>query len=137
MAVNYSDLELEFEFVSYGYSDDNSAYLNRETGEIYWVSDASEDVLPDDLYDNNIYIQIPNKYELDLGKSLVIAFVDEFLQSDIDTVYSIFSSKGAYSRYKTLLSKRDALDQWYEYEQTAQKNALIEWCKQHGIEFSI
>ena len=137
MKVKFDDLELALEFSSFDIYGDHCAYLCTESGHIYYESDALEEELPDDIFENDKYIEIPSKRELDLGKPLVLQFVEQYLPSDLDTVYSIFRSKGAYSRYKALLENRNALDKWYEYEQEAQKKELLSWCKYNGIEVSI
>jgi len=137
MKLNYNDLEMAFEFVSSGYGYDHSAWLDKESGTIYYDSDASEDELPDDLYENEKYLQVPDKREFGLGKPLAIEFAKANIPDDFDQVYSIFRSRGAYSKYKFLLEKRGALEKWYEFEQESLKNSIIEWCKDNGVRLSI
>jgi hypothetical protein len=91
--------------------------------------------LPDDL-DDEKYISIPDKRELDLSKPLIVDFVRRFLPADYDEVCRIFGRKGAYGRYKDLLAERGALDRWYDYSNKAEQAALREWCAENGIEFS-
>ena len=69
MAVSLSDLQLAFEFVSSGGMGENEAYLDRRSGKIYWHSEFgdNDEELPDDI-DDEKYISIPDKRELDLGK---------------------------------------------------------------------
>jgi hypothetical protein len=104
MAVSFSDLQLAFEFVSSGGMGENEAYLDRRSGKIYWHSEVgdNDEELPDDI-DEEKYISIPDKRELDLGKPLVLDFAREFLPDDYDEVRHIFSRKGAYRQYKELL----------------------------------
>ena len=80
MPVSFSDLQLAFEFVSGGGMGENEAYLDRQSGKIYWHSEFgdNEEELPDDI-DDEKYIGIPDKRELDLGKPLVLEFAREFL----------------------------------------------------------
>ena len=80
MAVSFSDLQLAFEFVSSGGMGENEAYLDRQSGKIYWHSEFgdNDEELPDDI-DHKKYISIPDKRELDLGKPLVLDFAREFL----------------------------------------------------------
>ena len=40
MAVSFSDLQLAFEFVSSGGMGENEAYLDRQSGKIYWHSEV-------------------------------------------------------------------------------------------------
>jgi hypothetical protein len=80
MPVSFSDLQFAFEFVSSGGIGENEAYLDRQSGKIYWHSEFgdNDEELPHDI-DNEKYIAIPDKRELDLGKPLVMDFVREFL----------------------------------------------------------
>jgi hypothetical protein len=80
MPVSFSDLQLAFEFVSSGGMGENEAYLDRQTGKIYWHSEFghNDEKLPDDI-DDEKYIAIPDRKELDLGKALVLDFAREFL----------------------------------------------------------
>ena len=89
--------------------------------------------LPDDI-DDEKYIAIPDKRELDLGKPLVLDFAREFLSDDYDEVRHIFSRRGAYRRFKDLLVRRGALDQWEDFSDKAEEAALREWCVENGIE---
>lgn len=134
MKVDFSDLELAFEFTSMDSFGEHSAYLCKVTGIIYYDSDASEDELPEDIYVSDSYLEIPNKRDLDLGRFLVYRFVEEVLPSDLDAVYSIFRKKGAYSRYKSLLEKRNKLEEWYKYEDAEKRKELLSWCNSNGIE---
>ena len=87
MPVSFSDLQLAFEFVSGGGMGENEAYLDRQSGKIYWHSEFGEndEELPDDI-DNEKYIAIPDRRELDLGKPLILEFACEFLPDDYDEV---------------------------------------------------
>jgi hypothetical protein len=89
--------------------------------------------LPDDI-DDEKYISIPDKRELDLGKPLVLDFAREFLPDDYDEVRRIFSRRGAYRRYKDLLVRRDALERWDDFSRRAEEAALREWCAENEID---
>ena len=82
MPISFSDLQLAFEFVSSDGMGENEAYLDRQSGKIYWRSEFGEidEELPDDI-DNEKYIAIPDRRELDLGKPLVLDFAREFYPS--------------------------------------------------------
>jgi hypothetical protein len=79
VAVKYDELSEAFDFVSFGEPTRHQAYLNRTTGEIYWVSEVNEDELPEDLDESDQYIAIPHKNDLDLGTSLALRFAAESL----------------------------------------------------------
>src|SRR6516225_3053950 len=128
MPVSFSDLQLTFEIVSSGGMGENEAYIDRQSGKIYWHSEFgdNDEELPDDI-DDEKYISIPDKRELDLCKSLVFDFAREFLPDDYDEVRHIFSRRGAYRRFKDLLVRRDALKRWYDFSNKAEVATLREW----------
>ena len=136
MPVSWNQLVLAFEFVNTASLGENQAFLCKQTGEFYWHSDWTDalDELPDDIHDTDKYVQIPNKRELDLSKPLVFEFVRQYLPDDLDEVQRIFHRKGAYPRFKDLLSRRGALNQWHAFEGKAEEDALREWCNLNSIE---
>jgi len=137
MPGSFFDLQLAFEFVRSGGMGENEAYLDRESGKIYWRSEFgdSDEELPDDI-DDKRYILIPDMRELDLGKPLALDFARKFLPDDHDEVRHIFSRRGAYRRYKDLLVRRGALERWYDFSNKSEETALREWCTENGIELS-
>ncbi|OGA38126.1 MAG: hypothetical protein A3G24_09315 [Betaproteobacteria bacterium RIFCSPLOWO2_12_FULL_62_13] len=134
--VKFDALLDAFEFVSFGRPMEHEAYLRTKTGAIHYHSEYgdNEEPLPDDIEDSEKYIAIPHKNDLDLGKRLVLKFAAEFLPDALGKVQEIFRRSGAYARFKDLLEQRGMLQQWYEYEAKAQKEALREWCEDNGIE---
>jgi hypothetical protein len=136
MAVSFSDLMEAFEFVAAGGAYEHEAFLCRRSGRIYWHSEFGGDFdeLPEDIDDGEKYIRVPDKRELDLGSALVFDFAKQHLPGAFDEVRGIFSKKGAYARFKDLLGRIGALEQWYEFEANAQEKALREWCEQNSIE---
>jgi 2-hydroxychromene-2-carboxylate isomerase len=136
MPVKFDDLLLAFEFVNSSHLEENEAFLCKETGEIHWHSSllGETEELPEDLEEDEKYVRIPGKRELDLGRPLVFDFVREFLPDDYEEVRRIFDRKGAYGRYKDLLVRRRALDRWHAFEEKAKERALHEWCELHEIE---
>lgn len=134
--VNIDDLEMALEFNSSGYLPEDCAYLDTESGEIHYVSDVIDEEIPEDIDENEKYILLPTKQELELGKSLALNFANETIIDLSNEVYSIFSSKGAYSRFKTLLERKGLLEQWYKYEQEKTREAIKEWCITNEIQCS-
>jgi len=116
MPASFKDILEAFEFVSAGGLGEHQALLCRQSGKVYWDSDFSDDLeeLPDDIDDCEKYVSIPDKRELDLGKPLVLDFARQFLPDDFDEVRQIFNRRGAYARFKDLLDRRGALNQWYD-----------------------
>lgn len=80
------------------------------------------------------FVAIPHKNDLGLGKPLVLRFAAEVLPDKESEVQEIFSHRGAYARFKGMLEHIGKLQQWYEYEAKAQKQALQDWCELNGID---
>ncbi|MFO7593207.1 MAG: hypothetical protein R6X15_04070 [Pseudomonadota bacterium] len=134
MAVNFKDIQDAFDFVNFGQMYAHQAFLDKETGKIYWHSEfgENEEELPEDI-DSEKYIEIPHKNELELGKRLVLEFAYEYLPSEASNIDEIFRKKGAYSKFKSLLERKGVLNKWYEFETLAQENTLRAWCEENGI----
>ncbi len=140
MPISFKELMETYELASMGSSEygEHHAYLGRESGKIYWHSEFSDleevnDELPEDIEDEDKYIQLPSKRELDLGVPLVMDFVRQVLPRDFDDVSDMFDRRGAYGQFKQLLTRRRALQQWYDFEQQATERALREWCELNSI----
>lgn len=140
MPTSFGDILLAFEFVGSSYPGANRAILCRRSGKIYYQSDdlgldELNDELPDDA-DGEGYVAIPDKRDLDLGKPLALDFAAEFLPKDFDDVRNMFSRRGAYAKFKALLTRRHALERWYAFEEKATNQALRDWCETHSIKVS-
>jgi hypothetical protein len=137
MHVDLMDLEFAIEFTSSDYSFDNEAYVDSETGKIYYSGDDIEEELPEDIFENDKYLLIPTKHDLDLGKRVALEFAAEVIPDELNNVYHMFGSRGAYSRFKSLLHSLECTEKWYAFENKAMRDAVIEWCKEHSIQYRI
>ncbi len=132
--INFSDIEDAFLYVSSDQPFMNTAVLNKKTGETFYHSELSgEDDFPEDV-ENEDYIGIPHKNDLNLGRNLVFDFVHKYIPEKSDEVDSFFHRKGAYSNYKYLLEKLNLLDKWHKFEDEKTKTILLEWCQKNGIQ---
>ena len=134
MLFEFKDILEAFEFVSFGSMYEHQAFLDTSTGKIYYHSEYGDDLdeLPEDI-DNERFIEIPHKNELDLGKKLVLEFAYRYLPEEVGKIQAIFDRKGAYSKYKALLEQQGVLERWYEFESKEQEKALREWCGANSI----
>lgn len=137
--VTFDELESAFMWAASVGGFDNRAYVARSTGEIFCTSDESpiDDEVPEDLEDDALYVPIPDKHELDLGKNLVLNFVGDNSPADLGLVLKYFGHKGAYARLKDLLEQRGLLDKWHDYERQATKSALLKWAEENGIAVTV
>lgn len=134
--AKFNEILDAFEFVSFGPPMEHAAYLSKETGAIYCHSEFGDNLeeLPPDIDEEGKYLSIPHKNDLDLGKHLAIGFAEDFLADDVGKVREIFSRRGAYARFKDLLEHRGMLNRWYEFETSAQRHALLKWCRDNGLQ---
>ena len=95
-----------------------------------------EDELPEDIEDGSIYIAVPHKNDLNLGKNLVLNFTDERLPDSYATVDTFFRKRGAYGRFKDLLERKGLLEAWYEYEAQTVEQALRAWSAENGLQLT-
>jgi hypothetical protein len=102
MRVSFGELCDAFEFVNFGGHGEHQAFICKSSGKIYWYSEDTHEFeeLPDDLEDEEKYVSIPNRQDLDLGKRLVLDFVHQYLRDDVAEVHRIFNKRGAYARFK-------------------------------------
>jgi hypothetical protein len=135
MPVSFEEIQEALEFVSASGLGEHQAFLCIRSGKIYWHSDLSDldDELPEDIEDDEKYLEIPDKRELDLGKPLALDFARQVLPGDLDEVRRIFRRRGAYASFKHLLARRRVLEQWYDFEEKATARALREWCELNSI----
>ena len=115
---------------------ENSAYVSRASGQIWLVSDFDDmgEEPPADAGDESMYANVPNKKELDLGRSLALHFADEQLPQYSSQIRGFFSKPGAYAKFKDLLDAQGALEAWYAYESAGVQEALRAWAAENDLE---
>jgi hypothetical protein len=135
VSVDLDELLVAYEWVSAGEAAavDAEAYVSRVDGKIHWCGEGVDEEPPEDIEDGGLYIGVPHKSDLDLGRSIVLRFVEEHLPQKREEVYGFFRKRGAYSRFKSLLERSGQLDAWHHYEQAAKEAALREWCDENGF----
>lgn len=138
VSVDRADLRDAYDFVSSAGWLVNTAYVSIDTGEIYWTSMSGEldldEEAPDDLEDASRYIQVPHKNDLDLGRDLLLAFIQQALPDDYASADAFLLRSHGYRRVKDLLDAHGMLERWYEFENRATDEALNAWCADNGIE---
>jgi len=99
--IKFNDLLDAMYFVSSSSPGMNSAFLNLDTGEIFYRSEMGgiDEVADEDL-EGDEWLSIPHKNDLDLGSQLVFQFVEEHLPDQYDQVRRFFKNAGAYGNTK-------------------------------------
>lgn len=134
--VSLSELLDACDWVSSGEAAglDAEARISKETGAIHWLGEEVDEEPPDDIEDEHLYVAVPARADLDLGRTLALQFAQEHLPGSLDAVSGFFHKRGAYSRFKALLEDAGQLDAWRRYEADATERALREWCEDHGFD---
>jgi hypothetical protein len=134
-SVDFDDLQLALDFVSDQTLCEHQALVSRETGRIHWLSDGEpvEEEMPADVDDPERYVAVPDKRELDLGHELAVRFGERHMPRAYDAIRDCFHRRGAYGRFKDLLSRHGCLEQWYEFEARETRKALEAWCEANGF----
>ena len=133
--VRFQDLDAALEWASSGAPFENTAFISRQTGEVFFKSmgDYSEEELPEDIDDGTLYVAVPHKNDLDLGRELVFDFMESESPINVGIVAAYFRQRGAYSKYKAFLERESLLDRWYEFESEASRKALLSWAGENGF----
>ncbi len=132
--MKLSDLEFAFDFVGSVQPCENTAFVSRSTGQTFLHSEMGDlDELPQDVYKNDDYLEIPHYKDLSPGQGLVWEFVAAEIPDREAEVRSFFGGPGAYRLYKRLLQEVGLLERWYEFEETGRREAVVEWCQENGL----
>lgn len=134
--VRLSELLDAFEWVSAVGPFQNLAYVCRKSGKVWLVSDFDDagEEPPEDVDDEALYLVVPGKTELDLGRHLALEFTTQELPDCSSEVKGFFARPGAYARFKDFLAERGALEAWYAFEAHGVEQALRVWAAQNGVE---
>lgn len=138
MQTNLDELMQAIELLSFGGANSAEGYLCRQTGAIFLdLGEIDEgDEIPEDASDGSKYLPLPHFRDLQLGADLAVSFTEHFLPSSLPMVREQFRHRGAYSRFKHTLDEAGLLDQWFAYEQDAQRSALRAWLRSEGVELT-
>lgn len=133
MVIQFADVLEAYETGSIGSPGEQQVFLDKETGKNYFHFENGDNFeeLPEDIEDDK-YIEIPHKFDLDLGKYLALDFASQFLPSEADYIQGMFRRRGAYSQFKNYLEHKDLLDDWYKFETEKTEIALRKWCAMTG-----
>ena len=134
--VSYADIEQALDWSSSGGADGSQAVICRRTGRVYLRSEYGEfeeEELPQDIDNDELYLLLPHKGDLKLGRDLVFQFVRAEAPEFEPRISTAFRQKGAYSKLKSILEQSGLLNKWHEYEAAATRSALKAWAQENGL----
>ena len=140
--------------------DDSNQLLDRNTGEIFLISDddmrLAENIHQDsDLYDLpdwqketvrlaldvimqegiGKYIQIPTKWQINeyrIMENFCSTISSERIQKNL---YETIRSRGAFRKFKNEVCRLNVENAWYKYYEDELKKIAIVWCAANRIDF--
>jgi len=137
-------------------SDNLLSFVDRETGEVLGVTrdvldqaDADPE-LPDGmpeweirifedarriLQDPSRFPGLPDQFEVD-EYSIMAEFCDSVQNDRLrDELFDAIRGKGAFRRFKDVLSRRKLWDHWSTFKTEALREIAKDWCEEHKIEY--
>jgi hypothetical protein len=137
MVHSFENILHAFEFVSSAPVDENQAILNCKTGEIvYKTGMLDEEEFPEEVEASDNFVWIPHRDDLDLGRGLVLDFVELSMPKERKTVKRLFRfwRKNAMAGFLALLERIGKLDEWRAFEKQETRYALLDWCDDNEVE---
>ena len=134
MKVKLSDIIDSIEMMNQ-YSE---CFLDKETGEIEWVSDMTmTQEEQEEIYDR---LDVQGCYRrptsFDIGYDVIRGyFVNALSGSTYDRLASAIQGKGAFRRFKDTVNHLGIAQEWYDFQAAAYKQKAAIWCEENGIEY--
>jgi hypothetical protein len=136
-------------------SDFNSYFLDRRTGEIEMITDevwsaAERDELlstyPEwqrefvlkarEIQSTDHFVELPSKFEIN-SYQMMERFCHEHPNRRIsETLSRAIRSKGAFRRFKDMISDLGIEDEWNRFEHQQFEDLAVEWLEAEGIPFT-
>ena len=132
-------------------SDDVTAYLDRDTGEVMTVGDEiaslSEqgewrewereliEVLRQVEKGSTRYLQLPSKldtHEWEIMRRFCDTVGDDQIK---ELLLQAIHGRGAFRRFKDEVGRSGLLNPWFDFKRNALREQAIEWCQDNDIPF--
>lgn len=121
-------------------SEDSTCYLDRETGEVLFISEIADNDYDDDILElleegSDRFIEFPSQWDRNDYQTMV-GFIESLPQRKEQNLLAIsINGSGAFRRFKYTASELGLLDDWYRFLNNAHRELAIEWCEDNEIEY--
>ena len=121
-------------------SEDSTCYLDRETGEVLFISEIADTDYDDDILElleegSDRFIEFPSQWDRNDYQTMV-DFIESLPQGKEQNLLAIsINGSGAFRRFKYTASELGLLDDWYRFLNNAHRELAIEWCEDNEIEY--
>lgn len=113
-------------------------FLDRETGEIVWISDIAMDNDEKEeaceQLDEHGFYRLPTSFDI-REYDIMEEFIYSLPESAESRLERAIRGKGAFRRFKDTIRQLGIEEQWYAYQDSAYKKKAIEWCMDNGLEY--
>ncbi|MCD8086828.1 MAG: UPF0158 family protein [Clostridiales bacterium] len=121
--------------------DDWTGFYDTQTGEAVWVGDP---LMTGESYEElealiesseNRFYRLPTKYDIH-EYGIMRDFVDDLPTGAIQNqLASAIRGRGAFRRFRNILSHYGMEQQWYDYRAEAYRQIAIRWCRDEGFDY--
>ena len=121
-------------------SEDSTCHLDRETGEVLFISEIADNDYDDDILElleegSDRFIEFPSQWDRNDYQTMV-DFIESLPQRKEQNLLAIsINGSGAFRRFKYTASELGLLDDWYRFLNNAHRELAIEWCEDNEIEY--
>lgn len=116
----------------------SESFLDRETGEIVWISDMAMDYAEKeaacDQLDEHGFYRLPTAFDI-REYGMMEEFVYALPEPAQSKLLRAIQGKGAFRRFKDTIRHLGIEEQWYQYRDSSYKSKAIEWCEENGVEY--
>jgi hypothetical protein len=131
-------------------SEEVSFYLNKKTGEIYWLRDGEKRSVDNEtIFDieveviekakeillyNDDWIQIPTKFDIHewgIMNDFCYTISDEYLR---DGCLNAIHGSGAFRMFKDYIYRYDLKEKWLKFRENVYREIARDWFERNGIE---
>ncbi len=121
--------------------DDWTGFYDTQTGETVWVGDP---LMTGESYEEleeliesseNRFYRLPTKFDIH-EYGIMRDFVDDLPAGALQNqLASAIRGRGAFRRFRNILSHYGMEQQWYDYRDEAYRQIAIRWCRDEGFDY--
>ncbi len=137
------------------FSDETTAYINKQTGELCSVSDEEaryieegdedSEFIPDwqkemlpkvrEVLESDDFVPLPDKFDIH-EYSIMERFCHSMTDDDLqEELLNAIRGRGAFRHFKDTIHRRGIQDDWYSYRTDALKRIAADFLEVEGIAF--
>ncbi|AZQ83397.1 hypothetical protein EKO29_04625 [Colwellia sp. Arc7-635] len=81
------------------------------------------------------YLSLPEKYDFNEYRIMEKFIARVVIPTQSEMLYQSIKGKGAFRRFKTVLTKLGLVDEWYEYRGKKLREFVEFWCEENKVSF--